>query len=68
MQEMLGMSPREALRATTLQGAALLGIRRGTLAAGEVADLMLLRDEIESDARPYRSPIATVKSGVVFQS
>jgi imidazolonepropionase-like amidohydrolase len=66
MQAMLGMSPREALRATTLHGAALLGVRRGTLAAGEVADLVLLRDEIESDARPYRNPLATVRSGVVF--
>ena len=65
MQEMLGMSPRDALHATTFGSAALLGVARGTLAPGEVADLVLLRDDIESDARPYRDPVAVVKSGVV---
>jgi imidazolonepropionase-like amidohydrolase len=63
MQEMLGMSAREALRTTTVGSAALLGIPRGTLAPGDIADLVLLADDIESDARPYRDPIAVVKAG-----
>jgi imidazolonepropionase-like amidohydrolase len=65
MQEMLGMSPREALRTTTAGSAALLGVARGVLAPGEVADLVLLAGDIESDARPYRSPIAVIRNGVV---
>jgi imidazolonepropionase-like amidohydrolase len=35
------------------------------LAPGEVADLVLLAGDIESDARPYRSPIAVIRNGVV---
>jgi imidazolonepropionase-like amidohydrolase len=65
MQEMLGMSPREALRTTTAGSAALLGVARGVLAPGEVADLVLLAGDIESDARPYRSPVAVIRNGVV---
>ncbi len=64
MQSMLGMSAREALYTATAAGAALLDVERGTLAPGEIADLVLLEDDIESDARPYRNPVAVVKNGV----
>jgi imidazolonepropionase-like amidohydrolase len=63
MQEMLGMSAREALHTTTVGSAALLGVPRGTLAPGEIADLVLLPKDIESDARPYRKPLAVMKRG-----
>ncbi len=65
MQEMLGMSAREALHTTTVGGATLLGVARGILAPGEIADLVLLRDDIESDARPYRDPVAVMRSGTI---
>lgn len=63
MQTMLGMSAREALHATTVNGAELLGVRRGQLAAGEIGDLMLLERDIELDLRALREPLAVVKSG-----
>ena len=65
MQSMLGMTAREALHATTVESAALLGVKRGTLAPNDIADLVLLRDDIESDARAYRDPIAVFKAGSV---
>ena len=65
MQTMLGMSARQALRTATVAGADLLGIDRGTLGIGHVADLVLLRSAIESDARPYRAPVAVVKAGAL---
>ncbi len=68
MESMLGMTAREALYATTVESAKLLGIARGTLTPGDVADAVLLRSEIESDARPYRDPIAVVKAGVFYAS
>jgi imidazolonepropionase-like amidohydrolase len=63
MQSMLGMSPREVLRATTVESAAVLGIDRGTLVPGAIADLVVLASDIEGDARPYRDPLAVVKAG-----
>jgi imidazolonepropionase-like amidohydrolase len=63
MQSMLGMSAREVLRATTVDSATVLGIDRGTLVPGAVADLVVLASDIESDARPYRDPLAVVKAG-----
>ena len=65
MQSMLGMSARQALRTATVAGADLLGIDRGTLGIGKVADLVLLRSDIEGDARPYRAPIAVIKAGAL---
>ncbi|GAC1563580.1 MAG: amidohydrolase family protein [Vulcanimicrobiaceae bacterium] len=65
MQAQLGMSPRDALRTATLASAELLGVERGTLGVGAVADLVLLDRDIESDARPYRAPRAVVKAGTL---
>jgi len=65
MQEMLGMSAREALRTTTAGSAALLGVARGTLAPGDVADLVILANDIESDSRPFRNPVAVMKNGSI---
>jgi len=65
MQSMLGMSPHDVLHATTVQSAAVLGIARGTLGAGDVADLVVLAHAIDSDARPYREPVLVIKSGAI---
>jgi imidazolonepropionase-like amidohydrolase len=65
MQSMLGMSARQALRTATVAGADLLAIDRGKLGVGNVADLVLLRSEIDGDARPYRAPIAVIKAGAI---
>jgi len=63
MQTMLGMSATEALAATTIGSAALLDRPRGTLGPGDVADLVGLTSEIESDARAFRDPAFVVKDG-----
>jgi imidazolonepropionase-like amidohydrolase len=44
-----GMKPAEVLRATTLEGARLLGVddERGTVEPGKLADLVVLRGGIE---------------------
>jgi imidazolonepropionase-like amidohydrolase len=65
MQSMLGMSARQALRTATVAGADLLAIDRGKLGVDNVADLVLLRSQIDGDARPYRAPIAVVKAGAI---
>ena len=65
MQSMLGMPAREALHTATVASAELLGIQRGTLGVGDVADLVALGAAIESDARPYRAPVTVVKAGSV---
>jgi imidazolonepropionase-like amidohydrolase len=65
MQSMLGMSAREALHAATVNAAALLGLRRGTLGAGDVADLAVLSHDIESDARAFREPRIVIKNGAL---
>ncbi len=63
MQSMLGMSAAEALRTATVDAAELLGIARGSLAPGAVADLVVLGSDIASDARPFRDPLAVIKDG-----
>lgn len=65
MQSMLGMAPQEALRATTIGSAKLLGLERGTLAFGDLADLVVLAHDIDSDARPFRDPLLVVKGGEI---
>jgi imidazolonepropionase-like amidohydrolase len=65
MQTMLGMSGREALRAATLESAQLLRLRRGTLAPGDVADVVLLARDIERDPRAFRDPLAVMKDGAI---
>ena len=65
MQSLLGMSPREALQAATVDAAALLGLERGTLAVGEVADIVVLERDIESDARAFRAPALVIKDGAL---
>jgi imidazolonepropionase-like amidohydrolase len=65
MQSMLGMSAREALHATTVAGAELLGLRRGTLGPDDVADIVLLARDIDEDLRAFRNPTAVIKDGAI---
>ena len=65
MQTMLGMSAREALHAATANAAALLGLQRGTLGVGDVADLAVLSRDVESDARAFREPLVVVQGGTL---
>jgi imidazolonepropionase-like amidohydrolase len=66
MQTQLGMSAREALFAATATAADLLGVERGRLRPGAVADLVLLPRDIDADARAAREPAVVIKSGVPF--
>ena len=68
MNSMLGMSPREALRAATVTAASLLGISRGTLAVGEVADLVVLDQDIDDGLRALRDPRLVVKAGEIVHT
>ena len=65
LQTMLGMTAREALYTSTAGAADLLGIERGRLAVGDVADLVVLASDVASDARPFREPLAVVKDGTL---
>jgi imidazolonepropionase-like amidohydrolase len=65
MQSMLGMSAREALRATTVGSAALLDLQRGTLGENDVADLVVLARDIDDDPRAFRDPLLVVKGGAI---
>ncbi len=65
MQSMLGMSPREALRAATLASAELLGVERGMLEPGDVADLLVLGSDIDADPHALRDPLFVVKGGAI---
>jgi imidazolonepropionase-like amidohydrolase len=65
MHSMLGMRPREVLRAATVTAADLLGVRRGTLAPGEVADLVVLDRDIDDDLQALREPRLVIKAGEI---
>ena len=66
MQTMLGMTPRETLYATTVTSARLLSLSRGTLGPGDTADIVVLRHDIESDARAFREPALVIKNGRII--
>lgn len=65
MHTMLGMTPREALRAATTTAATLIGLPRGTLAPGDTADLICLPQDIDDNLGALRAPTLIVKSGSV---
>jgi imidazolonepropionase-like amidohydrolase len=68
MQTMLDMTPTEALRAATVDAAALLGLDRGTLGPGDVADLVVLGHDIDQ-SHAFDAPALVVKAGtVVYRS
>jgi imidazolonepropionase-like amidohydrolase len=65
MHTMLGMSPREVLRAATVTAAELLGVPRGTLGVGDVADLLVLDRDIDDDIRALAAPALVIKEGSI---
>jgi imidazolonepropionase-like amidohydrolase len=68
MHSMLGMRPQEVLRAATASAADLLGVRRGTLAPGEVADLIVLDQDIDDGLKTLRDPRLVVKAGEIVHT
>ena len=68
MHSMLGMSPQEVLRAATASAADLLGVRRGTLAPGEVADLIVLDQDIDDGLKALRDPRLVIKAGEIVHT
>jgi imidazolonepropionase-like amidohydrolase len=65
MHGMLGMSPREVLRAATVTAAELLGVTRGTLGVGDVADLLVLDRDVDDDIRALAEPVLVIKDGSI---
>jgi imidazolonepropionase-like amidohydrolase len=63
MHRVLGMTPQQALVAATSVAAELIGLHRGTIAAGEPADLLLLDGDAGADIRALREPRAVLKAG-----
>jgi imidazolonepropionase-like amidohydrolase len=63
----LGFTHREALRAATAGGAAVLGWRDvGTLASGSRADFVLYRGDVETGPFDAGRVLAVAKGGVLF--
>ncbi|HEX8721601.1 MAG TPA: amidohydrolase family protein [Pyrinomonadaceae bacterium] len=65
-----GMTPAEAITAATRDGARLLGIEKtyGTVAAGKVADLVVLSADPLRDIRNTRKVVYVIKAGHVHKS
>ena len=60
-----GMTPIQALRAATGVNARVLGLSdRGTIAAGQLADLVVVRGDPGTDIRVVRSILVVMKGGV----
>jgi imidazolonepropionase-like amidohydrolase len=68
MTEMLEMTPREALHATTEISAELLGVDAGRVVVGAPADLVLLDGDLERTTHPLENPRAVIKQGRIFFS
>ncbi|MBV9264355.1 MAG: amidohydrolase family protein [Candidatus Eremiobacteraeota bacterium] len=65
MSSLLGMTAQQALHAATSVAADLVGLHRGILAAGEPADLLLLRRDAGGDVRALREPQLVLKGGAI---
>jgi imidazolonepropionase-like amidohydrolase len=67
--EKAGLTPLEAIEAATLGGAQAIGIEKdyGTVTAGKVADLVVLRGDPSEAIARTTSIVAVVKGGAVYQ-
>lgn len=65
-----GLSPREVLLTTTRGGAQLMARPQelGTIEAGKLADLVILRDDPTQDIRAVASVDRVIKDGHVFEA
>src|SRR4029078_6353327 len=63
------MTPAQALRAGTREGAALLGLdkRIGTLEAGKDADLVAVAGDPVADITGTQRPVFVMKSGTIYK-
>ena len=63
-----GLTPMDAIRAATVNGALVLGLtdQTGTLAAGKVADFVVLKRDPLADIHNIRSVDMVVKRGKVY--
>ncbi|HKP76670.1 MAG TPA: amidohydrolase family protein, partial [Longimicrobiaceae bacterium] len=64
-----GLTPLEAIRAATLNGARAIGAQDslGTVAAGKLADLVVLAADPSRDIRNTQTVVAVVKGGVMHE-
>ena len=64
-----GLTPLEAIHAATYEGIRTVGMEKayGTVEAGKVADLVVLREDPTSDITRTKGIVAVIKGGVVYQ-
>jgi imidazolonepropionase-like amidohydrolase len=65
-----GFTPAQAVRILTLNGATILGVQKqlGSVQAGKLADLVVLKGDLTSDPTVIRSPTVVFKDGVGYHS
>ncbi len=65
-----GLSPSNAIRVWSLNGAKVLGVDKdlGSIEAGKVADLVLLRGDLSADPSAIRNTVTVFKDGVGYDS
>jgi imidazolonepropionase-like amidohydrolase len=64
-----GLSPLQAITTATKNGALVLGVESsyGTLAAGKVADLVILSADPTADIRNTTSIVSVMKGGKLYK-
>jgi imidazolonepropionase-like amidohydrolase len=64
-----GMTPAQALRAGTREGATLLGLdkRIGTLEAGKDADIVAVAGDPVTDIAATQQPVFVMKAGTIYK-
>jgi imidazolonepropionase-like amidohydrolase len=63
-----GFDPAQAIQIMTLNGAKILGVdkRLGTVEAGKLADLVVLKGDLASDPTVIRNPTIVFKDGIGY--
>ena len=66
--EKCGLTPLEAIHDATYEGARTVGMESsyGTVEAGKVADLVILRDDPSTDIKRTRDIFAVIKGGIIY--